>query len=118
MSTVTILAKGAVQLPPVADATRKRTFAVTPKTGFFKGDLTLVDPNATAPGNVTRKSTFEGFIVRQPNGLMRGHGLFILEDLPVSTPVRTTPATSPKVSGRVWFRHAADTLSPDGLLVP
>jgi len=117
-STVTILAKGAVTLPPLADATRKFTFAVTPKTGFFKGDLTLVDPNATAPGNVTRKSTFEGFIVRQPDGSPRGHGFFLLEDLPVSAPVRTTPTTSPKVSGRVWFRHGTDTLSPDGLLTP
>ncbi|MES2598452.1 MAG: S8 family serine peptidase [Verrucomicrobiota bacterium] len=115
-SSVTILAKSAVQQPPVADATRKFTLAVTPKTGFFKGEITLVDPNATAAGNVTRKSTYEGLIVRQANGLLRGHGFFVLEDLPVNGPPKTTPASSPKKSGRVWFRHTTDTLNVDGIL--
>jgi hypothetical protein len=115
-SAVTILVKSAVQLPPVTDVTRKFTLAVTPKTGFFKGDLTMVDPNATAAGNVTRKSTYEGFIVRQSNGLLRGHGFFILEDLPVIGPPKTTPASSPKKSGRVWFRHTTDTVNADGFV--
>jgi alpha-tubulin suppressor-like RCC1 family protein len=111
---VTILPKSAVQLPTFADATRKFTLTVTPKTGFFKGDATLIDPNPTAAGNVTRKSTFEGMIVRQTNGLLRGHGFFVLDDLPVLLPVKTTPTTSPKTAGRVWFNHAGDTLATDG----
>jgi hypothetical protein len=114
---VTILLKSAVQLPTFADATRKFTLAVTPKTGFFKGDATLIDPNPTAAGNVTRKSTFEGMIVRQTNGLLRGHGFFVLDDLPVLLPVKTTPKTSPKTSGRIWFSHAGDTLATDGTVI-
>lgn len=115
-SLVTILPKSVVQLPTFPDAARKFTLAVTPKTGFFKGDATLLDPNPTAAGNVTRKSTFEGMIVRQTNGLLRGHGFFVLDDLPVLLPVKTTPTTTPKTSGRVWFSHATDTLTPDGQL--
>jgi len=105
---VTIIEKSAVRLPIFTDATRKFTLAVTPKTGLFKGDLTLIDLNVTAPGNVTRKSTYEGMIVRQPNGLLRGHGFFVLDDLPVNGPPKTTPTTSPKTSGRVWLRAAND----------
>jgi hypothetical protein len=114
-SLVTILPKSVVQLPTFPDAARKFTLAVKPKTGFFKGDATIIDPNPIATSNVTRKSTFEGMIVRQANGLLRGHGFFVLDDLPVLLPVKTT--TTPKTSGRVWFSHATDTLDLDGALM-
>ncbi|MCX6854846.1 MAG: S8 family serine peptidase [Verrucomicrobia bacterium] len=115
-TAVTVQAKGAVTVTPPAESTRKTSLTVTPKTGLFKGSLTLSDINPTAAGSVARTSAFEGLIVRQPNGLLRGHGFFVLDDLPTSAPVLTTPKTSPKTSGRVWFRHAADTLNPEGQL--
>ncbi len=115
-SLVTILLKSAVKLPTFTDATRKFTLTVTPKTGYIKGSLAMIDNHPTATGTLTRKPAFEGMVVRQTNGLLRGHGFLILEDLPVSAPQPTTPKTSPKNSGRVWFSHAGDTLASDGQL--
>jgi hypothetical protein len=116
-SLLTLLFKSVVKLPTFPDATRKFTLTVTPQTGFFKGDATLIGPNPTAAGTVTRKSSFEGMIVCQTNGLLRGHGFLVLDDLPVLLAVRTTPTTSPKTSGRVWLSHATDTLGTDGALM-
>lgn len=71
-------------------------------TGSFAGSFTLEDPDSTQATNpvVKRKATLRGMLVDDGSGL-RGYGHFLLNEMPVMTPVRTTLQTSPVLSGRV-----------------
>ena len=80
------------------------TLVFDPAKGLFSGQFTLVDSDLTVTPhvNVTRVVPYNGIIIR-PGGsstVMEGHGFFNLAQMPTATP-KTTPTTSPKLSGLV-----------------
>ncbi len=103
-----ILAKGAVKPPAAVDNPRKTTLVITPKTGLLTGTLTLSDNNPIATGKVARTSAYEGMIVREPDGDLRGHGFFILDNLPSAA----KPTNTAKLSS--WFILAPAAASTSG----
>ena len=91
----------AVAMLPSLPAARKFTVALTNSTGALTGSITLSDTNPVAPSTkVARTTTYDGIVVRQIDGSLRGVGWFLLADLPTASPA-TTPTTSPIKSGRV-----------------
>ena len=73
---------------------------LTPATGSFGGDFTLVGETAAK----NRKVTFQGQMVRHISGGIRGYGFFLMPELPDNT--GETLANTPKHSGRVILRAA------------
>lgn len=104
--TLEIQAKGVVKLP--ATNPRKATLTITPKTGFLKGGLTLSDNTPVSAAKAARTSAYEGMIVREPDGDLRGHGFFILDNLPSLA----KPTNTAKISS--WFILAPSAASTAG----
>lgn len=82
------------------------TFKFNAATLRFDGTFKLSDsnpvPNAS-PATVNRNVSYNGVFLRRTG---RGHGFFLLEQLPSSGPPVTTPTTSPIFSGRVMLESA------------
>ena len=78
------------------------TLTIAPTTGLMSGGFTLKDNDPTATGTsvLSRPGTFSGVIVNRV-GAQRGVGFFLLQELPVLGPPKTTLATMPKLSGQV-----------------
>ena len=72
--------------------------------GLFSGQFTLVDTDMSVTPHVpvTRVTTYNGVLIRPAGSptMMEGHGFFNLAQMPTASP-KTTPATSPKLSGLV-----------------
>ena len=88
--------------PPINPAATTLVFDAA--KGLFSGQFTLVDSDLTVTPHVSvpRIVPYNGIIIR-PGGsstLMEGHGFFNLAQMPTATP-KTTPTTSPKLSGLV-----------------
>jgi hypothetical protein len=85
---------------------RSLTFKFNAATLRFDGTFKLSDsnpvPNAS-PATVNRNVSYNGVFLRRTG---RGHGFFLLEQLPSSGPPVTTPTTSPIFSGRVILNSA------------
>lgn len=82
------------------------TFKFNAATLRFDGTFKLSDsnpvPNAI-PATVNRNVSYNGVFLRRTG---RGHGFFLLDQLPSSGPPVTTPTTSPIFSGRVILESA------------
>ena len=76
------------------------TLTIAPATGLMSGGFTLKDNDPTGTGVLSRPGTFSGVIVNRV-GAQRGVGFFLLQELPVLGPPKTTLATMPKLSGQV-----------------
>lgn len=73
---------GSVFVPPTAaNNPRGTSVTVKPTTGTFTGSFTLSDPNGIV-GTATRPAPFSGQIVRDTDSVLRGHGFYLLADLP------------------------------------
>lgn len=85
---------------------RSLTFKFTAATLKFDGTFKLSDPNpvsGASPATVNRNVSYNGVFLRRTG---RGHGFFLLEQLPSAGPPATTPTTSPIFSGRVLLESA------------
>lgn len=71
-------------------------------TGSFTGTFTLAGTDTTVNKPLNRTVTFNGMIVDDGTG-QKGYGGFLLPQLPVAGPPKTTINTSPKDSGSVLF---------------
>ena len=96
---VDILAGNKAQ--PSEPLAAKTTLILNAKLGTFTGKFSLLDanPRVIAPLQVPRVVTYQGIIIQSGSGL-RGHGYFLLPDLP-SVSLEDTPSTSPIQSGAV-----------------
>ncbi|HAL73146.1 MAG TPA: hypothetical protein DCP71_15385 [Verrucomicrobiales bacterium] len=103
---VDILAGNKAQ--PSAPLAAKTTLTLNAKLGTFTGKFSLLDanPREIAPLQVPRAVTYQGIIVKTDSGL-RGHGYFLLPDLP-SVSKQDTPTTSPIQSGAVTLVEWAE----------
>ena len=65
----------------------------SPSTGSLNGAFTLRDPHwrDPAPASWPRQTRFTGLIVRYPDGIHRGHGYFLLPQLPQGNPKQQPP---------------------------
>lgn len=70
-------------------------------TGLFSGKFALEDASPVAPPAVMKRSAaFQGLVVPDDDGELRGFGWFLLQQLPTETPP-TTVKTSPFLGGDV-----------------
>jgi sugar lactone lactonase YvrE len=82
------------------------TFKFNAATLRFDGTFKLSDSNpvsGASPATVNRNVSYNGVFLRRTG---RGHGFFLLDQLPSSGPPVTTPTTSPIFSGRVILESA------------
>ena len=95
-------ATAAVTLPRGTLNPATLTLNVNPKNGAFSGGFVLKgDPDPTKPaGTVARSARFFGLLVPRL-GVQQGVGWFLLGELPSAGPPKTTPGTSPVLSGQV-----------------
>ncbi len=85
-------------------SSRSLTFKFNASTLRFDGTFKLSDSNpvsGASPSTVNRNVSYNGVFLRRTG---RGHGFFLLEQLPSAGPPVTTPTTSPIFSGRVILR--------------
>lgn len=85
---------------------RSLTFKFNAGTLKFDGTFKLSDSNpvsGASPATVNRNVSYNGVFLRRTG---RGHGFFLLEQLPSAGPPATTPTTSPIFSGRVILNSA------------
>jgi sugar lactone lactonase YvrE len=83
------------------DNSRTLTFKFNAANLRFDGTFKLSDSNpvsGASPDTVKRNVSYNGVFLRRTG---RGHGFFLLEQLPSAGPPATTPTTSPIFSGRV-----------------
>ena len=60
------------------------SLTISTSTGLFSGSFTRIDTNPAAPGtNITRTSSYRGFLVRTPSGWI-GSGYFLLAKRPAA----------------------------------
>jgi hypothetical protein len=81
--------------PPTAgsmDNPGKVTLAINKSSGAVSGTFTLLD------GTLTRKVSYQGYIVRPASGNVKARGYFLLPQIPVSG---QTSSTTPILSGGV-----------------
>lgn len=76
-------------------------------TGSFSGTFTVPGTDTTVTPNkpLNRTVAFNGMIVDDGSG-QKGYGCFLLPDMPVAGPPKTTITTSPKKSGSVLLEAA------------
>lgn len=86
--------------PHVADV----KLSGSPATGSIKGSFALRDPHwrDPAPAFWPRKTSYSGMIVRYADGSYRGHGFFLLPQLPQANPRLLPPAV---LSGKVLLER-------------
>lgn len=102
--TLDVDARGKLIPPLKVDNRAGTTLKVTAASGLFSGKFALEDASPVQPPAVMKRSTtFQGIIVPGDDGL-RGHGWFILQQLP-SAIGGTTVKTSPFLSGDVLFEQ-------------
>jgi len=77
------------------------TLSIVPSTGLMSGAFTLTETNpAPLPASLSRPGAYSGVIVNRV-GVKKGIGFFLLQELPVQGPPKTTLAVMPKLSGQV-----------------
>lgn len=107
---ITVTNKNAAVMPtPAATANPAGvTLVLTPTTGAFSGGFTLKnDPDATdttpPTAMLSRAVTYSGLLITRKS-VNQGMGFFLLNELPVVGPPKTTLLTSPKLSGEVLLK--------------
>ena len=99
--SVRITSTNVVVLPSVNSAAL--SLGVSATHGTFGGSFTLSqdpDPTAAKPTLLSRKVFYSGLFITRL-GIHQGLGFFLLPELPVVGPPKTTLATSPILSGNV-----------------
>ncbi len=84
------------------------TLSIAPTTGLISGTFTLKDldptdfpvPPTRAQKTVPRPGTYNGLVINRV-GVKKGIGFFLLQELPVLGPPKTTLAVMPKLSGQM-----------------
>lgn len=69
------------------------TLIISPTTGLFSGSFTRIDTNPAVVGtNITRTSSYRGFLVRTPTGWV-GSGYFLLAKRPAASTTEKVTTT-------------------------
>ncbi|MDZ4287604.1 MAG: S8 family serine peptidase [Prosthecobacter sp.] len=104
LQDLTITTANAVKMPTGALNPKLVRLTLNATTGLINGAFTLKDNNPTdmVPpiAVVTRTGTFSGALITR-EGYNQGRGQFVLATLPSLGPPKTTPYTSPILSGQV-----------------
>lgn len=81
---LSIGARNRVKLPTAAENPRRTRIAISTSRGAFSGSFTMVDPNPLSPTRrISRIGRFYGLISRDSDARLRGHGWFLLPELPL-----------------------------------
>jgi hypothetical protein len=96
-----VTAAGKLVPPAKLDNPAGTSLKLTTSTGLFSGKFALEDASPVAPPAVMkRKAAYQGLVVPDDDGELRGYGWFILQQLPTEIPP-TTVKTSPFLGGDV-----------------
>jgi M6 family metalloprotease-like protein/uncharacterized delta-60 repeat protein len=96
-----VTAAGKLVTPAKLDNPAGTSLKLATSTGLFSGKFALEDASPVAPPAVMKRSaTYQGLVVPDDDGELRGYGWFILQQLPTEIPP-TTVKTSPFLGGEV-----------------
>jgi hypothetical protein len=96
-----VTAAGKLVPPDKLDNPAGTSLKLATSTGLFSGKFALEDASPVAPPAVMKRSAaYQGLVVPDDDGELRGYGWFILQQLPTEMPP-TTVKTSPFLSGDV-----------------
>ncbi len=96
-----VTAAGKLVPPHKLDNPAGTSLKLVTSTGLFSGKFALEDASPVAPPAVMkRKAAYQGLVVPDDDGELRGYGWFILQQLPTEIPP-TTVKTSPFLGGDV-----------------
>ncbi len=102
-----VTAAGKLVPPAKPDNPAGTNLKLTASTGLFSGKFALEDASPVAPPAVMKRSAaYQGLVVPDDDGEMRGYGWFILQQLPTEIPP-TTVKTSPYLGGDVRLESVA-----------
>ena len=102
-----VTAAGKLLPPAKTDNPTGTSLKLAASTGLFSGKFALLDDSpVTPPAVMKRSAAYQGLVVPEDDGKLRGYGWFILQQLPAEDPP-TTVKTSPFLSGDVRLESAA-----------
>lgn len=96
-----VTAAGKLVPPDKLDNPAGTSLKLASSTGLFSGKFALEDASPVVPPAVMKRSAaYQGLVVPDEDGELRGYGWFILQQLPTEIPP-TTVKTSPYLGGDV-----------------